>query len=269
MHLFFHFIRGGVLFAIMFCCHTYGSQIVLRDFTAMQLKEFDGGNATVEEISEMTEKKRAAIKPIYISYEGVVYDVSKSRNLFGKGGAYHRFAGRDISILAVQDNTVDPLNDGVINGVPSDVEQWLSNFKFEFPLVGMLTTPPSGLRMTKTEFNKFREESMKAVATGKKANNRVDLPVYVIINRRIIDVSYGGMKAYGPGGSYGILAWKDITLALATMSLEADDVNKSDNMPFDQGIKGLSTEEVKVLAQWENMFIHTKKYPIVGRIVGN
>ena len=259
------YTRLLLICAIMVCNVVFTKTIVPvpRDFTVMQLKEFDGGDTTSDEINAMTEKQRASAKSIYIAYEGIVYDVSHVRAVYGKGGIYHHFAGRDLSLIT----TGNVMQDGAIGQVPSDVdmnvEHWLKSYGFNDPVVGRVTTPPTGLKMTKTEFNKLRD--------GKKDTDtmRVDLPVYVIINRRIIDVSYGGMKSYGPGGSYGILAWKDITLALATMALEPGAVDKSDNMPFDKGIKGLTSEEVKALAQWENMFMHTKKYPIVGRIIDN
>lgn len=36
--------------------------------------------------------------PIYIGLLGTVFDVSKGASFYGKGGAYHVFAGRDATV---------------------------------------------------------------------------------------------------------------------------------------------------------------------------
>ena len=36
-------------------------------------------------------------KPVYVSINGTIYDVSNGRHIYGPGGSYHFFAGRDAS----------------------------------------------------------------------------------------------------------------------------------------------------------------------------
>lgn len=38
-----------------------------------------------------------ASKPIYVAIKGRVYDVSRKREVYGPGGSYHVFAGKDAS----------------------------------------------------------------------------------------------------------------------------------------------------------------------------
>lgn len=51
-------------------------------FTLEQLKEFDGSDPS---------------KPIYVAIKGTVFDVTRKRDTYGKGGSYNLFAGRDAS----------------------------------------------------------------------------------------------------------------------------------------------------------------------------
>jgi membrane-associated progesterone receptor component len=48
--------------------------------TAEELQQHDGTNADL---------------PIYVAIKGVVFDVSPKRDIYGPGGSYHVFAGRD------------------------------------------------------------------------------------------------------------------------------------------------------------------------------
>lgn len=49
-------------------------------FSESQLAKFDGTDPT---------------KPVYLAIDGDVYDVSEGRRIYGPGGSYHSFAGRD------------------------------------------------------------------------------------------------------------------------------------------------------------------------------
>lgn len=53
---------------------TYGPQTQLRDFTPVQLANFDGSDPS---------------KPIYLAIDGDVYDVSSSARIYGPDGSYH------------------------------------------------------------------------------------------------------------------------------------------------------------------------------------
>lgn len=55
---------------------------ILPQFTAEQLKEFDGSNPD---------------KPIYLALDGFVYDVTEGKEFYQPGGAYHNLAGKDSS----------------------------------------------------------------------------------------------------------------------------------------------------------------------------
>lgn len=51
-------------------------------YTLDQLKAFDGSDES---------------KPVYLAVNGTIYDVSKGRHMYGPGGSYSIFAGRDAS----------------------------------------------------------------------------------------------------------------------------------------------------------------------------
>ena len=55
-----------------------------RNFTAKQLLEFDG-----------KPDKDGVDKPVYLSVNGIVFDMSKGRNFYGPGGPYEAFAGEN------------------------------------------------------------------------------------------------------------------------------------------------------------------------------
>ena len=58
-----------------------------RNFTQKQLREFDG-----------TADKDGNNKPVYLSVNGIVFDMSKGRNFYGPGGPYEKFAGRECGV---------------------------------------------------------------------------------------------------------------------------------------------------------------------------
>jgi len=67
-------------------------------FTAHELSQFDGTDVS---------------KPIYVAIKGIVFDVSGKREVYGPGGSYHVFAGKDgskglgKSSLKVEDAVAD------------------------------------------------------------------------------------------------------------------------------------------------------------------
>ena len=70
-----------------------------------------------------------------------------------------------------------------------------------------------------------------------------------------------GSKFYGPEGTYGFMAGRDVTVALAKFSMNSAYVNKKWNLDdFDDN-------ELNTLASYCRTF--EKKYPIVGRYKNN
>ena len=59
-----------------------------RNFTAKQLAHFDGKKDGTSDED----------KPVYLSLEGTVFDVSDGRNFYGPGGPYELFAGHECGV---------------------------------------------------------------------------------------------------------------------------------------------------------------------------
>merc|ERR1719313_2636240 len=106
--------------------------------------------------------------------------------------------------------------------------------------------------MTVEDIAAFKGES--AVPPG-----RINAPIYLGINGKVLDVSFGGYEMYGPGGPYHLFAGIDASRCLAKMSFKPEDINSRD-------VSDLTEEEQKVLADWESRFVNSKKYPIVARL---
>ena len=89
-------------------------------------------------------------------------------------------------------------------------------------------------------------------------HNKLDKPILLSINRKILDVSFGGQEMYGPGGGYHIFAGIDCSKALAKMKFDEELWNDTD-------LSELSEEERKVLDEWDKKLC--SKYPQVGVLV--
>lgn len=107
--------------------------IAKRNFTARQLSEFDGGDNDT---------------PVYMAVRGIVYDVSKGRGFYGKGGPYENFAGRDASrglalssfdkeVLADIDGPLDNL-DGLDKAELDTLDEWATFFAGKYVAIGNL-----------------------------------------------------------------------------------------------------------------------------------
>eukprot|EP00929_Paragymnodinium_shiwhaense_P123669 TRINITY_DN9779_c0_g1_i3.p1 TRINITY_DN9779_c0_g1~~TRINITY_DN9779_c0_g1_i3.p1 ORF type:complete len:616 (-),score=155.14 TRINITY_DN9779_c0_g1_i3:116-1963(-) len=75
----------------------------------------------------------------------------------------------------------------------------------------------------------------------------------------LLDVSTG-REMYGPGGSYSILAGRDVTRCLATMSLETEHL---DDLSWQPG----SEEDEATLSNWSSKL--KEKYPVAGQLLGD
>ena len=58
-----------------------------RNFTAKQLAHFDG-----------TKDKDGADKPVYLSVNGTVFDVTNGKDFYGPDGPYEKFAGKECGV---------------------------------------------------------------------------------------------------------------------------------------------------------------------------
>ncbi len=63
---------------------------------------------------------------------------------------------------------------------------------------------------------------------------------------------------YSAGSPYASFAGRDVTRALATMSLKEEEINRGGD------VSGLSDIQLKTLSEWEVKFRDKKLYPIVA-----
>ena len=115
------------------------------------------------------------------------------------------------------------------------------------------------------------------------------LPIYIAINNTVFDVS-AGKHTYGPGGSYSIFAGKHATRAFVTGCFAEDATNDmrgvelmhipveddSDEV-ISSGHKKVRTEKdrreakkrvLKEVDKWDKFYRDSKKYFVVGRLIG-
>ncbi|CAE7541817.1 MSBP1, partial [Symbiodinium microadriaticum] len=255
-----------------------------RDFTIEQLREFNG----------TTNKK------IYVALKGEVYDVSSSSEYYGPGSTYDCFAGRDASRamakLSFEESELSNPNIDDLGPFERDVlENWVEKFQYMkcYPVVGKLSYPARDRVFTPAELWECRgyryrdcaaptkegdttEEdipahhgekahSAAAVTSAVEAVNppegRVHAEILICVKGKVLDVSYGGVEMYGPGGPYQKFAGLNISRALAKMSFAPEDLSSSD-------ISDLTAEQLKILNDWEEKFEVKKKYPVVGHMAG-
>eukprot|EP01041_Mallomonas_annulata_P008711 gene8711-17998_t len=217
-------------------------KIVLRDFTVDQLRDFDGSKNTT----------------VYIAIKGEVYDVSKSSDLYGVEGAYHCFSGRDatraLAKLSFDESELsNPRYDDLGPFERDSLEGWVEKFKYyrAYPIVGRVSSPPASKDFKRSELSVYN--GTQEVPTG-----RIDAPIYIAINGKVLDVSYGGKEHYGADGGYNLFAGKDASRALAKMSFKDEDVNNTD-------LSDLTETQLKTLNDWEKKFIEVRKYPILEK----
>lgn len=95
------------------------------DLTVEELKRYDGSNTAL---------------PVLLAAKGIIYDVTKGRDFYGKGGPYNGFAGIDCSrALAKVSLDAKDLNDDVsdLYAAERDVlNDWCRKFDDKYPVVG-------------------------------------------------------------------------------------------------------------------------------------
>jgi len=223
-----------------------------RNFTSRQLRYFDGTK----------DEQFGEDKPVYLSLNGTVFDVSEGRNFYGPGGPYELFAGRECGAsLAKMSFSAEYLDDmaackSLNFGEKNELENWCQKFQHyrNYPIVGRLV-PDSDLPdptrvLTKKDLVKYSGEGDIPVGYASAPN-------YLGAGGKVYDVSFGGVTFYGKGCSYNRFAGKDASRALAKMSFDPKDTENTD-------LSDLSDKERSVLSDWIKTFEERKNYPVVG-----
>ena len=107
-----------------------------RNFTSKQLRYFDG--------ARVTEGRVETDKPLYLSLDGKVFDVSKGREFYGPGGPYEAFAGRECGValakMSFDEEHLDIKCDNLNFGEKAALDEWMEKFQYfkSYPVVGRL-----------------------------------------------------------------------------------------------------------------------------------
>jgi len=98
----------------------------LRRYTREELAKHDGSDEKL---------------PVLLSFRGHVYDVSSKRHIYGRGGDYGFFAGRDATrAFATGCFTTECLRsdtDGLTDAQQRELERWEQFYQKNYPLVGL------------------------------------------------------------------------------------------------------------------------------------
>ena len=225
-----------------------------RNFTMKQLLYYDG--KMDETLNEL--------KPVYLSLNGTVFDVSKGRDFYGEGGPYEQFAGHECGVaLAKMSFETTHLDDiagcETLSYVEKDeLDGWISKFKYYrgYPIRGRLFAdsdlPDPNRIITEEELTKNNGE-------GETPEKYATAPIYIGAGGKVYDMSFGGVEFYGKGCAYNLFAGKDASRALALVSLDPKVAENPD-------ISDLDEKKIKVLNDWIKTFEEKKMYPIVGRL---
>jgi len=224
-----------------------------RNFTMKQLAHFDG-----------TKDKDGDDKPVYLSLNGIVFDVSDGRNFYGPDGPYELFAGHECGVALAKmsfdteflDN-LDAVQD-LKHGEKMELENWIDKFTHYrcYPVLGRLI-PDSQLPSSDRILSK--DELAQHTGSEEKSDTYGTAPIYVGAGDQVFDVSFGGVSFYGPGCSYHRFAGKDASRALAKMSFDPEDTENTD-------VSDLTDKQRKILDDWIKTFAERKSYPVVGRL---
>ena len=223
-----------------------------RNFTSKQLRYFDGKK------DEKTDEE----KPVYLSLNGTVFDVSEGRNFYGPDGPYELFAGHECGIALAKmsfDTTFLDDLEGCKNlnfGEKTELDNWIEKFTYYrcYPVVGRLI-PDSALPDPTRVISK--DEMAKNDGNGEVPDGYATAPIYLGAGGKVFDVSFGGVTFYGKGNSYNLFAGCDASRALAKMSFDKENIRNPD-------VSDLDEKEQKVLSDWVKTFKERKSYPIVG-----
>jgi membrane-associated progesterone receptor component len=225
-----------------------------RNFTQKQLLEFNGTR----------DERLDQDKPVYLSVNGIVFDVSEGRDFYGPGGPYELFAGHECGVaLAKMSFDTEFLDDleGCKNlnyGEKEELENWINKFQHwrNYPVMGRLIPDD---KMPDPNRILTIDDLWKNNGEGEVPEGYATAPIYIGAHDKVYDMSFGGVIYYGKGCSYNVFAGRNAARALATMSLKEEDAKNPD-------ISDLDEKKIKVLNDWKKTFEERKSYPIVGRL---
>lgn len=228
-----------------------------RNFTAEQLRYFDGKKEKLED---------KAFKPVYLSLDGTVFDVSAGRDFYGPEGPYEKFAGRECGValakMSFDEEHLDDL-DGckALNfGEKTQLDEWKEKFQYyrNYPIKGRYVPdkalPKEDRILSPKELAKYNGDPSVEVPAG-----YATAPIYVGAGDKVFDMSFGGVTRYGPDGPYHKFAGKDASRALAVMSVDIKDIDNNE-------LKDLTEKELSILRDWIKTFEEKKGYPVVGKL---
>ena len=175
-----------------------------------------------------------------------------------------RFAGRECGVaLAKMSFDEDLLDDleGCSNlefGERTELEGWIEKFTYyrPYPIMGRLI--PDKL-MPDPDHIVTKEELERNNGSAKAPEGYGTAPIYIGAGDMVFDMSFGGVMFYGPGGPYGKFAGKDVSRALALMSLDEADIENT-------SIEGLTEKQISTMNDWIKTFRERKNYPVVGKL---
>jgi len=227
-----------------------------RNFTTKQLKYFNGEN----------DERTGEAKPVYLSMNGQVFDVSDGRNFYGPDGPYASFAGRECGVaLAKMSFDTEHLDDlagckDLAYGEKDELDNWINKFTYHrnYPVKGRLVADDylkslTDRTLTREDLSKHKGDA-EEIPEGYAA-----APIYIGAGNKVFDASFGGVEFYGPSGGYNKFAGNDISRALALMSFNPGDLANTNT-------DDLSEKQLKVLGDWIQTFEVKKGYPISGNL---
>lgn len=226
-----------------------------RNFTQKQLLYFDG----------KMDEKMDELKPIYLSVNCTVFDVSDGRDFYGPDGPYGLFAGHECGVALAKmsfDSTHIDNFDGIqeLNyGEKDELHNWIQKFQHYrcYPIKGRLIPdsklPDPNRVLSKEDLAKYNGRG------GEIPEGYAAVPIYVGALDKVYDVSFGGVTFYGEGCSYNVFAGLNASRALATMSLEP-------NVAANPYLGDLPEKQMNTLKDWMKTFEERKGYPVVGRL---
>jgi membrane-associated progesterone receptor component len=143
-------------------------------------------------------------------------------------------------------------------GERTELEGWIHKFTYyrPYPIKGRLI---AGSVMPSPERVVYKEELAKNNGSGPIPDGYAAAPIYIGAGDKVFDVSFGGIPFYGKGGPYSKFSGYDVSRALATMSLDLENIQNPD-------VSDLTERQLKTMNDWIKTFEERKTYPIVGRL---